>query len=74
MSSDIFKFVVLEKFLSVEHQFSLRDGLLLKGYFMLKHFGQSDIRAFGLDKCDAVREEIPMTYHKTFTEQLTRHN
>ncbi len=69
-----FKFVVLAKFLSMEHQFSLRDGLLLKGYFMLKHFGQSDIRAFGLDKCDVVREEIPMTYPKTFTEQLTRNN
>lgn len=69
-----FKFVVLEKFLSIEHEFSVRDGMLLKGYFLLKHLGQSDSRAFGLDKCDVVREEIPMTYPKYNSEHLTRNN
>jgi len=69
-----FKFVIQEKFLSVENEFSVRDSMLLKGYFMLKHFGQSDIRAFGLDKCDVVREEIPLTYPLICTEKLTRNN
>lgn len=69
-----FKFVIQEKFLSVENEFSVRDGLLLKGYFMLKHFGQSDIRAFGLDKCDVVREEIPLTYPAISSEKLTRNS
>jgi len=55
-----FKFVVLEKFLSIENEFSLRDGLLLQGYFKLKHLGQTDAKAFGLEKSDIVLEEVPM--------------
>jgi KUP system potassium uptake protein len=55
-----FKFVVIEKFLSIENEFTLRDGLLLQGYFKLKHLGQSDAKAFGLEKSDIVIEEFPM--------------
>jgi KUP system potassium uptake protein len=55
-----FKFVVIEKFLSIENEFTLRDGLLLQGYFKLKHLGQSDSKAFGLEKSDIVIEAVPM--------------
>jgi len=55
-----FKFVVIEKFLSIENEFTLRDGLLLQGYFKLKHLGQTDAKAFGLEKSDIVIEEYPM--------------
>ncbi len=55
-----FKFVVIEKFLSIENEFALRDGLLLQGYFKLKHLSQSDAKAFGLEKSDIVIEEYPM--------------
>ena len=58
-----FKFVVIEKFLSVENEFELKDGLLLKYYFMLKNLGLSDEKAFGLDKSDVVIENIPFVYH-----------
>ncbi|MDQ5929563.1 MAG: system potassium uptake protein, partial [Bacteroidota bacterium] len=37
-----FKFVVIEKFLSIENEFALREGLLLNGYFFLKRLGVSD--------------------------------
>ena len=57
-----FKFVVIEKFLSVENEFALRDGLLLNGYFFLKQMGQSDEKAFGLDKSDVVVECTPLVY------------
>jgi KUP system potassium uptake protein len=57
-----FKFVVIEKFLSVENEFTLRDGLLLNAYFKLKHLGQSDEKAFGLDKSDVIIEDIPLIY------------
>ncbi len=67
-----FKFVVIEKFLSVENEFALRDGLLLKGYFMLKHFGQSDERAFGLDKSDVVIEYTPLIYQPVQNIELCR--
>ena len=49
-----FKFVVIEKYLSVENELVLKDGLLLNSYFFLKHLGLSDEKAFGLDKSDVV--------------------
>jgi KUP system potassium uptake protein len=55
-----FKFVVIEKFLSLENEFSLREGLLLNSYFFLKKLSQSDEKAFGLDKSDIVVEDVPM--------------
>lgn len=57
------KFVVIEKFLSVENEFTLGEGLLLNGYFFLKRFGQNDERAFGLDKSDVAVEHVPLVYH-----------
>jgi KUP system potassium uptake protein len=67
-----FKFVVIEKFLSVENEFALRDGMLLRSYFFLKHFSQSDEKAFGLDKCDVEVEQIPLVYQPIQNIELTR--
>jgi KUP system potassium uptake protein len=67
-----FKFVVLEKFLSVENEFSLRDGVLLNGYFFLKRLGSSDEKAFGLDKSDVVIEHIPLVYQPVENIYLAR--
>jgi KUP system potassium uptake protein len=58
-----FKFVVLEKFISFENEFSFKEGFLLNSYFSLKGFGVSDEKAFGLDKSDVVVEEIPLIFH-----------
>lgn len=57
-----FKFVVLEKFLSIENEFSLTKGLLLNGYFLLKRLGQKDEAAFGLEKSDVETEQVPLVY------------
>lgn len=57
-----FKFVVIEKFLSVENEFAIREGLLLNAYFWLKKMGQSDEAAFGLDKSDVAVEHVPLVY------------
>ncbi|MBP5996217.1 MAG: KUP/HAK/KT family potassium transporter [Crocinitomicaceae bacterium] len=67
-----FKFVVIEKFLSVENEFSLREGLLLNAYFKLKQLGLSDEKAFGLDKCDVIIEDIPLLYHPINHIELIR--
>jgi KUP system potassium uptake protein len=67
-----FKFVVIEKFLSVENEFSLREGLLLNTYFFLKRLGQSDETAFGLDKSDVVVEQIPLVYQPVSNMELKR--
>lgn len=67
-----FKFVVIEKFLSVENEFALRDGILLNSYFFLKQLGQSDEKAFGLDKSDVVIEDIPLVYQPVHRLDLAR--
>jgi len=67
-----FKFVVIEKFLSVENEFTLREGLLLNAYFFLKKFGQNDEKAFGLDKSDVKIEYVPLIYHPAENVSLRR--
>ena len=66
------KFVVLEKFLSVENEFTLKDGLLLNGYFLLKQWSQSDEKAFGLDKSDVLVEHVPLIYQPVQKIELKR--
>ena len=67
-----FKFVVIEKFLSIENEFALRDGLLLKSYFLLKDMGLSDEKAFGLEKSDVVIEHVPLLYYPVSNIELVR--
>lgn len=67
-----FRFVVLEKFLSVENEFALREGLLLNAYFFLKNLGVSDEKAFGLDKSDVETEQVPLVYHAIEKIELKR--
>ena len=67
-----FKFVILEKFLSVENEFSVKEGWLINSYFILKRMSISDTKAFGLDKSDVVVEELPMVYQPTTNISLNR--
>ncbi len=67
-----FKFIVIEKYLSVENEFALKEGLLLNTYFYLKHLGLSDEKAFGLDKSDVELEQVPLIYQPISTISLTR--
>jgi len=67
-----FKFVVIEKFLSVENEFVLREGILLNSYFFLKQLGQSDEKAFGLDKSDVEVEYVPLVYQAVTKPELIR--
>ncbi|MGQ0739112.1 MAG: KUP/HAK/KT family potassium transporter [Bacteroidota bacterium] len=69
-----FKFVVIEKFISIENEFALRDGILLRTYFVLKGLGQSDEKAFGLEKSDVVVEEVPLVYQPMQQIELVRNN
>jgi KUP system potassium uptake protein len=66
------KFVIIEKFLSVENEFAIREGILLKSYFFLKKLGQRDEKAFGLDKSDIEIEHIPLLYQPVNNISLKR--
>lgn len=67
-----FKFVVIEKFLSVENEFALGESLLLNSYFQLKQLGQSETSAFGLDKCDVQIENVSILLQPIKIQELTR--
>lgn len=67
-----FKFIVIEKFLSVENEFTLKEGILLNSYFYLKQLGQSDEAAFGLDKNDVEVEQTPLVYQPFTKVELKR--
>jgi KUP system potassium uptake protein len=67
-----FKFVIIEKFISVENEFAFKDGWMLTSYFWLKKLSLSDERAFGLDKSDVEIEEYPMVYSPVIYIDLNR--
>ena len=69
-----FKFVIIEKYISVENEFALKEGWLLTSYFWLKKLSLSDERAFGLDKSDVAIEEYPMVYSPVNNLELNRKN
>jgi KUP system potassium uptake protein len=67
-----FKFVIIEKFISVENEFDFKEGWMLTTYFWLKKLSLSDEKAFGLDKSDVKIEEYPMVYSPTLNIPLHR--
>lgn len=67
-----FKFIILEKFLSVENEFTVKDAFLLNSYYMLKNWSLSDIKAFGLDKSDAEIEQVAFVYQPIIKLELAR--
>ena len=69
-----FKFVIIEKFISVENEFAFKEGWMLTTYFWLKKLSLSDEKAFGLDKSDVKIEEYPMVYSPTLKIPLHRKN
>ncbi|MGV1012304.1 MAG: KUP/HAK/KT family potassium transporter [Flavobacterium sp.] len=69
-----FKFVIIEKFISVENEFAFKEGWMLATYFWLKKLSLSDEKAFGLDKSDVKVEEYPMVYSPTLNLPLHRKN
>ncbi|WP_309491495.1 KUP/HAK/KT family potassium transporter [Chryseobacterium chendengshani] len=57
-----FKFIIMEKYLSVENEFALKEGIILNSYFFLKRWGQRDEDAFGLDRNDVLVEHMPLVF------------
>jgi KUP system potassium uptake protein len=55
-----FRFVILERFLSYDNEFSARDGFILNTYFTLIRLARSDSAAYGIDVDQAVVEKVPL--------------
>ena len=67
-----FKFVLLERFLSYENEFSFRDGFILRAYFALNKLGQADAKAFGLDTSETRIEKIPFVVQPVAKLKISR--
>jgi KUP system potassium uptake protein len=59
MAAD-FQFVIIEKFLSYNNEFSIAEGFILNSYFAIKKLAQSEAKAFGLDTSETRVEKIPL--------------
>jgi KUP system potassium uptake protein len=53
-------YVIIESFLSVENELSLKEGFVMDAYFTIKHLAQSDQKAFGLDNASTIIESVPL--------------
>jgi len=67
-----FQFVILEKFLSYENEFSAKEGFILNSYFAIKRLAQSDAKAFGLDTSETRIEKIPMVVNPVTNFKLKK--
>ena len=67
-----FRFVVLDKFLSYNNEFSIRDGFILNSYFAIKKLALADDRAFGLDTSETTVEKVPFVIAPVSCDQLKR--
>lgn len=67
-----YRFVVIEKYLSIENEFAFHEGFVLNSYFFLKRWSQDDEHAFGLDKTSVVVEEVPFVYQPVKAANLVR--
>ena len=55
-----FQFVIIEKFLSYNNEFSVRESFILNSYFAIKKIAQTEAKAFGLDTSETRIEKIPL--------------
>jgi KUP system potassium uptake protein len=55
-----FRFVILEKFLSYDNEFSVGEGFILNTYFSMKKLALAEEKAFGLDSSETVVEKLPL--------------
>jgi KUP system potassium uptake protein len=53
-------YVITERVLSVENEFSLRDDIVLDAYYALKRLALGDREALGLDPNVSVVEQVPL--------------
>ena len=67
-----FRFIVIEKFLSLENELPLIERLIMRGYFLLKRYSLSEERGFGLDPSDVTLEKFPLIIKPSSFSKLVR--
>jgi KUP system potassium uptake protein len=67
-----FKFVILERFLSYDNEFSGREGFILNSYFNIIRLARSDSEAYGIDSNQAIVEKVPLVVAPVTNIKLKR--
>jgi KUP system potassium uptake protein len=67
-----FRFVVLEKYLSIENDFPTMEKLVMQAYFYIKQFISSEPQYFGLDTSSVKIEKVPLVIAPVREVALTR--
>ena len=67
-----FQFVIIEKFLSYNNEFTVKENFILNSYFAIKKIAQPEAKAFGLDTSETRIEKIPLVVKPVTNLQLKR--
>ncbi len=67
-----FRFVILERFLSYDNEFSFRHGFILNSYFSIIKLARSDSEAYGIDSDQAIVEKVPLVVQPVTNIHLKR--
>ena len=67
-----FRFVVLEKYLSIENEFPTLEKLVMQAYFYIKQFISGEAQYFGLDTSSVKVEKVPLVIAPVREVALTR--
>ncbi len=67
-----FRFVILERFLSYDNEFSFREGFILNSYFSIIKLARTDSAAYGIDSDQMVIEKVPLVVAPVSSINLKR--
>ena len=67
-----FQFVIMEKFLSYNNNFNVKERFILNSYFNIKQLALSEAKAFGLDTSETRIEKIPLVVNPLTNISLKR--
>lgn len=66
------KFVLIEKFPSIESTLTMKEFFTLKMYYLIKKLEYNIPKSFGLEKNDVIVEQVPLYYHQKTVKGLVR--
>jgi len=67
-----FRFVVMEKFLSIDNELPWLQKIIMDIYFLLKRFALPEEKAFGLDTSSVTVEKVPLVVRPVEDLRLKR--
>jgi KUP system potassium uptake protein len=66
-------YVIMDRFMSIENEFTFREDLILDAYFAIKSVALTDREAFGLDPNVTLVEQVPLVIQTQREVPLKRH-